>query len=424
MRSLVALAIPGGPKFVAALLRAWEDGDAVAPLDGRLPPPAMDAVLRSLAPSVLLDPDGERHGLEGGRPVEDGDAVVIATSGTTGQPKGVVLTHAAVAASARATSARLGVDPACDRWLACLPLAHVGGLSVVTRAVLTGTPLVVHPRFDPDHVVAAAAGPEPATLVSLVPRSLVTRPPGTRPPGTGSPGTGAPGTGSPGTKSPGTGSPGTYGTKRSAPSRRVDPSLFRRVLVGGAAPPAGLAANVVSTYGMTETGSGVVYDGLPLEGVEVALGPAGVIRLRGPMLCRAYRDGSPAVDSDGWLTTGDVGSFEEGRLVVRGRSGELIVTGGENVWPVPVEEVILGHPGVADVAVAGLPDEEWGERVVAFVVPAGQGRMPPTLEELRGMVKERLGPWAAPRQLVLLESLGRTGLGKVRRSALALDTRT
>ncbi len=386
MRSLVALAMPGGPAFVAALVRAWEAGDAVAPIDGRLPRPALDAVLGALAPGELIDAGGDRHALAGGRPVGDGDALVVATSGTTGQPRGVVLHHDAVAASARATSDRLEVDPARDRWLACLPLAHVGGLAVVTRAVLTGTPLVVHPRYDPDQVSAAASGGDPVTLVSLVARSLGT---GAGPAGSG---------------------------RASGAISRVDPSLFRLVLLGGSAPPPGLAPNVISTYGMTETGSGVIYDGIPLEGVEVELGPLGEIRLRGPMLARFYRDGSPACDPDGWLATGDVGAFDHGRWQVVGRLSEMIVTGGENVWPAPVEATILDHPGVAEVAVAGREDQEWGQRVVAFVVRTAEA--PPTLDELRGMVKGRLGAWSAPRELIFVDALPRTAIGKVRRRAL------
>src|SRR5687768_13276469 len=133
MPELVALDLPGGPGFVDELRRAWDAGDAVAPVDQRLPGPAREAALDALAPGWLVDAYG-RHRRERGRPVETGDALVVATSGTTGRPRGVVLTHAAVAASAHATSARLGVGEG-DHWLACLPLAHVGGLSVVTRAL-------------------------------------------------------------------------------------------------------------------------------------------------------------------------------------------------------------------------------------------------------------------------------------------------
>jgi o-succinylbenzoate---CoA ligase len=345
-----------GDAFVDRLRHAWDDGDAVFPLDPRLPAPARTRVLAAARP---------------GEPVADGDALVVATSGTTGEPKAAVLTHDAVAASARATSARLGVDPAADRWLACLPLAHVGGLSVVTRALATGTPLAVHDGFDAAAVEAAArAG---ATLVSLVPTGL----------------------------------------------RRVDPTLFRVVVLGGSAMPPDLPANAVATYGMTETGSGVVYDGAPIDGVEVAV-VDGEIRLRCPMLLRAYRDGTDPRDADGWFPTGDAGRWDEatGRLHVDGRVGDVIVTGGEKVWPAAVERVLRAWDAVAEVAILGRPDPEWGERVVAVVSPMHLGR-PPTLEAARAVVKAELPAYAAPRELHVVEALPRTGLGKIARAELA-----
>ncbi len=364
--------MPGGPEFVGALRAAWDEGSAVAPIDVRLPKPAVEAVLSALAPSVVVEAGGERHRRAGGRPVEEGDALVMATSGTTGRPRGVVLTHEAVAASAWATSHRLAVDPATDRWLACLPLAHIGGLSVVTRALVTGTPVEVHSRFEAEAVMEAATGASPVTLVSLVGTAL----------------------------------------------GRVDASLFRVVVVGGSAPPPRMPPNAVSTYGMTETGSGVVYDGVPLEGVEVAIGARGQILLRGPMLFRSYRDGSAPFVDGGWFPTGDAGSLDaSGRLTVHGRLSDLIITGGENVWPSAVEAVLRRHPAVAEVAVAGRPDPEWGERVVAWVVPASGTA--PALEELRDLVRSELSPWAAPKEVEVVRSLPRTALGKVRRAALA-----
>jgi O-succinylbenzoic acid--CoA ligase len=370
--ALVAVVARGTPDFVDVLRRTWDAGDAVAPVDPRLPAPAAEALLDSLAPAALVDPDdGERRARPGGRPVEPGDALVVATSGTTGAPKGAVLTHAAVAASAEATSARLGIDPDRDRWLACLPLAHVGGLSVVTRALHTGTPLTVLPRPEPA-AVEEAARTGGATLVSLVATALA----------------------------------------------RLDGSGFRAIVLGGAAPPATLPANALTTWGMTETGSGVVYDREPLPGVELAV-VDGELRVRGPMLARAYRDGTSTVDGDGWLATGDAAHLDEaGRLAVHGRMGDVIVTGGEKVWPDPVEAVLRTVPGVAEVAVAGRPDPEWGHAVVAWVVPEDRAR-PPSLDALRDAAKARLAPWAAPRRLVVVDRLPRTALGKVRRSQLA-----
>lgn len=335
------------PEFVAGLQEAWARGDAVLPVDHRLPPSRQ----RLLAVEVRA-----------GEPVEDGDALVVATSGTTGTPRGVVLTHAAVLASAQATSAALAVDPASDCWLSALPLGHIGGLSVVLRSVLLDVPLT----FD--------WGDSAATLVSLVPTQV----------------------------------------------ERVDVSQFRRVLLGGSAdwradarPP-----NVVHTYGMTETGSGVVYDGVPLDGVSVRVDGGGQIWLRGPMLLRCYRDGTVPLDADGWLPTGDAGWLDgDGRLHVHGRMGDVIVTGGEKVWPDAVERVLRLCPGVAEVAVAGRADDEWGQRVVAWVVPADPAA-PPSLDALRGVVKETLPAWCAPKELVLAESLPKSALGKVQRARL------
>ncbi|MBO0732281.1 MAG: long-chain fatty acid--CoA ligase, partial [Acidimicrobiaceae bacterium] len=156
----------------------------------------------------------------------------------------------------------------------------------------------------------------------------------------------------------------------------------------------------------------------PLDGVEVRI-TKGEIHLRGPMLLRTYRGGACPKDPDGWLPTGDAGWLDDGgRLHVDGRLASLIITGGENVWPEPVEALLGTHPGVAEAAVAGRPDPEWGQRVVAYVVPAA-GRAAPTLDELRGIVRDRLAAFAAPKELVLVDQLPRTAIGKVRRDLLA-----
>jgi O-succinylbenzoic acid--CoA ligase len=159
----------------------------------------------------------------------------------------------------------------------------------------------------------------------------------------------------------------------------------------------------------------VVYDRRPLEGVDVRA-VDGELHVRGPMLLRAYRDGVDPKDSGGWFATGDAGRVETGGLVrVDGRIGDMIITGGENVWPDAVERVLRRMPGIAEVAVAGRADPEWGARVVAWIVAAGT---PPTLDEVRGAVKAELPAYTAPKELVLVEELPRTALGKVRRGAL------
>lgn len=365
MPDLVALDLPGGTRFVDELRRAWDRGDAVLPVDRRLPGPARDRLMAAMAPSRVVDVHGERR--LAGRPVDEGDALVVATSGSTGAPKGVVLTHAAVRAAAETTSHRLGVAPD-DCWLACLPLAHVGGLSVVTRALHTGTRLVVHDGFEAQAVEHAAR--HGATLVSLVATALA----------------------------------------------RIDPGLFRVILLGGSRPPPDRPPNAVTTYGLTESGGGVVYDGRALDGVEVRLATDGEIHLRGPMLLRAYRDGSSPLDHDGWLATGDLGRWlDDGRLYVEGRRGDLVITGGENVWPEHVEALLATHPSVADVAVTGEPDSEWGQRVVAWVVPRGAA---PTLQSLRRHVIAIAPAFMAPKELRLVAAVPRTALGKIARGQL------
>jgi len=200
---------------------------------------------------------------------------------------------------------------------------------------------------------------------------------------------------------------------------RIDPSLFERILLGGAAPPTQLPPNCTPTYGMTETGSGIWYDDAPLDGVEVAV-RSDEIHVRGPMLLRAYRDAHADTDPksvDGWFATGDAGALTaNGRLVVHGRRGHVIVSGGEKVWPETVERVLATHPSIADVLVYGAPDPEWGQRVAARVV-VNAGDDAPSLDQLRAFARDRLAPFALPRAVEVVASLERTALGKLRRSS-------
>ena len=365
MQRLVALALGGGERFVTELQRAWDAGDAVLPIDQRLPGHAQESLIERMGASVVADASG-RHRRRGGRPVEPGDALVMATSGSTGNPKGAVLTHTAIEANAMATSTALAVDPSTDRWLACLPLAHVGGLAVVVRSLLTDTPLEVHDGFDADAVEAAAR--QGATLTSLVPTALA----------------------------------------------RIDPAAFRAILLGGSAMPAQRPANTVATYGMTETFSGVVYEGWPLDGVELRI-EGGEVQLRCAMLLRCYRDDTDPRTADGWFPTGDAGALsDEGQLSVFGRVDDMITTGAEKVWPVAVERILAELPAIADVAVVGRPDPEWGQAVTA-VVAAADPAAPPELEALREAVKAHLPAYCAPRALELVAELPQTPLGKTQR---------
>jgi o-succinylbenzoate---CoA ligase len=302
---------------------------------------------------------------------------LIETSGTTGGAKQVELTYANHAASAVASADALGVDEG-DRWLCPLPLHHVGGLNVLIRSVINATTVVLHERFDAGRVRATFEAGE-VTLASLVPTMLARL---------------------------------RDAGLRSAPG-------LRAIALGGGPIPAGLlewaeAAEipVVPVYGMTETCSQVVAGspGRPLAGVELEIAPDGEILVRGPMVAAG------AIAADGWLHTGDLGRLDDdGRLHVLGRLKELIISGGENVAPLEVEQALLAHPDVADAGVAGLPDPEWGEAITAFVVLSE----PVEPEELRAWARERLEPFKVPKAIHPVDALPRNAGGKLLRDRLA-----
>lgn len=363
MYRLIALDMPSDARFVEAIQRIWNAGDAFASIDQRLPAAARVALVQELAPDAIIDSSGDEIHLPNGRPVEPGDAIVIATSGSSGAPKGVVLTHDGVAASASASNDRLETTSQ-DHWLACLPLSHVGGLSVITRAWQARCRLTVQPTFDASLVEASARSG--VTMTSLVVTALA----------------------------------------------RIDAALFRLILVGGSSAPNPKPQNVVSTYGLTETGGGIVYDGIPLNGVEIRIAPDSEIHVKAPMLARCYRNGSPITEIDGWFSTGDMGEIgSDGRLVVHGRRGDLVITGGEHVWPRQVEEVLGLHPRIHEVAIHGVADSAWGHRVVAWLVTVDGKSL--SLDEARSWVKDSLPAYCAPKEIHVMSTLPRTTSGKI-----------
>ena len=365
---LVADLTPPGPRYPGRVSEVWAAGAALLPVDARLPVPARAALLERARPTVVVDDEGWRR-WPAGVPVEATVGLVMATSGTTGAPKLVELERSAVQAAVALSLEALAAGPE-DRWLCCLPVAHVGGLLVVLRGLLGPAPVTVHPGFDP----AAVDAERSAVLTSLVPTMLAR-----------------------------------------LLDARVDLARFRAILVGGARLSPVLAeraaaagARLVVTYGLTESCGGVVYDGVPLPGVSVRTGPGGEVELAGPTLMRAYRDDRPATErvlGGGWLRTGDAGHLRpDGRLDVAGRLDDAIVSGGEKVWPAEVEAVLSRHPAVAEVAVTARPDVEWGQRVVAVVVPR-DGNRPPTLADLREFAAGLLPRYKAPSELVLVDRL-------------------
>ncbi len=356
---------------VGRLLAAWRAGT---------PPQVLSPGL----PELSLSPRwGESDSEAAGRGVPH---TLVATSGTTGAPRWVVLTQGNVAAAVAASQARLG-NSAADRWLLVLPLHHVGGLSVLWRTVAAGGAMVLHERFDAGRAAAVLRSGE-ATIASLVPTMLhriLAAEPGPYPPA--------------------------------------------RVLLGGAAAPPDLVARgldaglaVLTTYGMTEACSQVATvapgeeraalgtAGRPLDGVEVTVGADGRIAVAGPTVSPGYAGGPPR---EGPFVTSDVGRFDAaGRLVVLGRADDVVVTGGEKVWPHHVEQVLRQHPEVTDAAVHGVPDPEWGERLTATY--AGEA----SAADLAAWAAARLPPHAVPKDWRRVHAIPRTALGKLDRESL------
>ncbi len=339
------------------------------------------AVVPEVAAEVLaaLRPD---------EPLEHHDVVlVVPTSGSTGKPKGVLLTADNLRTSALATAERLGGHA---QWLLAIPPTHVGGLQVLVRSLLAGTTPVVLPPgpFEPGAFAESTASLDgPRRCVSLVPTQL---------------------------------------RRLLLTAEGLDAlRAYDAVLLGGAAAPAPLlmgareaGVRVVTTYGTSETSGGCVYDGVPLDGVRVSL-DGGRVRLAGPVVARGYRlrpDLTAAAFDGDVFTTSDLGWLDGQVLRVLGRADDVVVTGGENVAPLAVEAALESHPSVVEAAVTGVPDEEWGSRVVALVALRG----PLTLAEARDHVAATLPRTWAPRELREVEALPLLASGKLDRAALRL----
>ena len=378
----VALALPPGRAFAEALHGCWRLGAVAVPVDVRLG--ERERAAQTAGALVVADPlEGaaasgdlalrDRHDLAAA-------AAVVHTSGSSGEPKPVELTFGNWLWSALGSAVALGFDPR-ERWLCPLPLAHVGGLSILVRSAIYGTTAILHERFEPDRVASALSD---ATVVSLVPTMLA------RVLDAGMP---------------------------SAPTLRC-------ALIGGGPVPPDLVARaaeaglpLAQTYGLTEACSQVTTSdvgdpstaGPPLFCTRVEIAPEGEILVRGPTV-------APAVGDP--LRTGDLGALDElGRLTVTGRRADTIVTGGENVAPAEVEAVLESHPAVAEAAVFGRPDLEWGEAVTAAIVVREGMRADPA--DLRDHCRARLAGFKVPKAFETVHELPRTPSGKIRRGALA-----
>jgi len=310
----------------------------------------------------------------------------------------VELSAAALSHSARATLARLGARPG-ERWLLCLPPSHVAGLQVLVRSLISGTERAVAPSATADALAASGCA-----HVSVVPTQLV--------------------------------------RLLDEPGGVAALAGFSSVLVGGAAAGAAVldraraaGINAVTTYGMSETCGGCVYDGIPLDGVRVRSDDEGRLRISGPVLLNRYFgrpdltaaalvDGADqngadqdGADQDMEFVTSDLGRVDGGRVVIRGRADDVINTGGHKVIPGEVAAALSSCPGVREVVVIGRPDPEWGERVIAVVVPVDPSD-PPGLELLRIHVRGTLPRYACPSEVVLTEAIPALPSGKPDLAAL------
>ena len=404
-RPLHAVVLPpsaAGGRLLERLTAALDgSGPAILPLEADLPPERLARILEAFAPAAVETADGLTS-RAGGIPVSEQTAVVIATSGSTGQPKGVELSASALTHSARASLARVGAAPG-ERWLLCLPATHIAGIQVLVRSLVAGAAPVIAGRLD-----AAALAGSGCAHVSIVPtqlrRLLATA----------------------GGAVSGAAGGSADGPVPDAPDEANGPATwaatFKSVLLGGAAAPASLIARareagipIVTTYGMSETCGGCVYGNFPLDGVSVRAGDDGRLRISGPVLFAGYRlrpDLTAAALDGEWFVTSDLGTTAaDGRVTVRGRADDVINTGGEKVVAGEVASVLETCPGVREAVVIGRPDPEWGERVTAVIVPDNSAQ-PPTLDLLSRHVRERLPRYAAPRELVLLDALPMLTSGK------------
>ena len=310
-------------------------------------------------------------------------ATIMHTSGTTAAPRPVALSYDNWLWNALGSALALGLDSQ-ERWLCPMPLAHVGGLSIQLRSAIYATTVVLHDRFDTEAALAALMDPAQAvTLVSLVPTMLA---------------------------------------RLLDAGLREPPTLRWALLGGGPIAPALLEAaaaagvSVAPSYGMTEACSQIATNGLPLLGIGLRIADDGEILVRGPNVARV------ALGEDGWLHTGDLGALDRsGRLTITGRKADTIVSGGENVAPAEVEAVLLEHPAVADAAVFGIADPEWGEAVMANVVL--RAGMDADGDGLRAHCARTLAGFKVPRTIRLVTSLPRGETGKLRRRELGKSLR-
>ncbi len=387
----VAMNMRPGREKIILVHALMKTGAVLLPISPKLSPEERGRALEACDVTVDLDDPGKLTQTEADMPMLGEHDMAdphcrILTSGSTGHPHPVSLTYGNHLFSAMGSAFNIGVDPS-DRWLCALPTSHISGLSIVMRSVIYGTAMVLHDRFDPA-AVAEAIEDDGVNVISMVSTMLLR-----------------------------------------LLDQDVDISAPRAILVGGGpVPPSALAealdrgARVIQTYGLTETCSQVTT-------LEVAEARRKVGSVGRPLLTSHLRIqdreilvqgptvSAGALDADGWLHTGDVGWIDDdGFLYVQGRTDDMIVTGGENVIPAEVEDVLVQHPEIIEAAVIGRPDPEWQQAVTAVLV--ARDGVEVNIETVRSHCDGKLAPYKIPKQVEVVDELPRTPSGKLHRAAL------
>jgi O-succinylbenzoic acid--CoA ligase len=387
----VAMNMDPGKGKIILVHALMKTGAVLLPISPKLSPEERAKAVESGEVSVDLDEPEKLTRTEADMPLlgehdmSDPHCRIL-TSGSTGRPHTVSLTYGNHLFSAMGSAFNIGVDPS-DRWLCALPTSHISGLSIVMRSVIYGTAMVLKDEFSPE-AVASAIEDDGVTVISMVSTMLLR-----------------------------------------LLDEGVDLSAPRAILIGGGpVPPSALSealdrgAKVIQTYGLTETCSQVTTlevaearrkigsVGRPLLTSHLRI-QAGEILVQGPTVSAG------ALDADGWLHTGDLGWIDDdGFVFVQGRTDEMIITGGENVIPAEVEDVLVQHPEIIEAAVVGRPDPEWQQAVTAVIVARDGVEI--SLEELRVHCEGKLAPYKVPKRLEVVTELPRTPSGKLFRAGL------
>ncbi len=382
MNNLVAIDLPQTQDLLKLIASIWDDGDAIYFIDQRFSDKLKQQAIDSVRPKYLINLEGKCE-LNNSIEVCHGDALIISTSGTTGKPKALIHTFDSLKSHSRLVNEYLKINSQKDKWIACLPLNHIGGLGVVLRSMFENFEVAILEKPDPKRI--NDLNREGFNLISLVITIL----------------------------------------------SKIDISHFKAVVLGGMAEPEKTQDNVFATYGLTETGGGVVYNGQTLNKVSIRIDKdSSLISVKTPTLFRGYRSlfnetlhvyeisaqGIEPELTDGYFQTSDCGFFDNDRLKILGRTDDVINTGGEKIWPGTIESEISAIEGIIEVAVVPVADVKWGHKIVAAITKQPQSKI--TVTEIANVIRDSLSDWAVPKEIKFVQELPKTSIGKIDKQAV------